>query len=152
MNWHIVDYRMIWYTADDHIQHVEWQNSLRERFPELFPKYHVHILVSRGWQLLIEELLTGIQLIVHERGIVVRVHRVQESALGGLWFRCVGADDMVQALIRGAASSALCVCERCGGEGEDCLYKRWCKVLCDEHFSEWVQQMHQLQDEIVNIE
>jgi hypothetical protein len=127
-------------------QHVEWRDSLRKRFPELFPQQgYVDISVARGWQPLIEELLVSIQAIVNERGFTVRVRQVKEK-FGGLRFYCEGSDDMIRALIMGAESSALCLCERCGGPGFSRMYRYWWKTLCDEHFLEWVNQTNRQHD------
>jgi hypothetical protein len=126
-------------------EHLDWQQSVRERFPEFFrPGRYLEMSIGRGWRTLLEDLLSQIQEVVQKRGagqaeVPFTILQIKEK-FGGLRFYCENADDDIRALISTAEECAWTTCEECGEPGENRLHHGWWKVLCYKHYDEWVKR------------
>jgi hypothetical protein len=118
----------------------EFEQRMKERFPNMFSQPYGGFAVGPGWWSIIESLCGNIQHYItwknKESEVVAQVVVAQiKEKFGGLRFYYSGGDDTIDGMVRMAESWASNACEECGVPGKS-RTGGWIKTLCDEHDAE----------------
>ena len=118
----------------------EFEQRMKERFPDMFSQPYGGFAVGLGWWPIIESLCGNIQHYLNwknkESEVVAQVVVTQiKEKFGGLRFYYNGGDDTIDGMVRMAESWASNACEECGAPGQS-RGGGWIKTLCDEHDAE----------------
>ena len=115
----------------------EFEQRMKERFPNMFSQPYGGFTVGPGWWPIIESLCGNIQHHIDWKNkksevvAQVTVNQIKEK-FGGLRFYYSGGDDTIDGMVRMAESWASNACEECGVPGQS-RSGGWIKTLCNEH-------------------
>jgi len=115
----------------------EFEQRMKERFPNMFSQPYGGFTVGPGWWPIIESLCGNIQHHIDwknkESEVVAQVVVAQiKEKFGGLRFYYSGGDDTIDGMVRMAEAWASNACEECGVPGHS-RSGGWIKTLCNEH-------------------
>lgn len=135
--------------------YLAFENSLKEKYPEMYENVYCGISVHAGWFKIVNELSANIynhykhrinqrsrllesnpyNLPVPEETEFPKVAQIKEK-FGGLRFYLDGGNEYTQGVIDMAESWAGQTCETCGAPGQR-RSGGWIRTLCDEHETEY---------------
>lgn len=129
----------------------EFENCLKTNYPLMFNGDDIGLWVGEGWQPIIRQLCSAIQVHIDSRNshreyllkknpdgenIPDKVEQVVVAQIkekfGELRFYYDGGDDYISGLVSMAESMSRITCEECGKPGT-LGGKYWMKTLCPEH-------------------